>query len=108
MKLYALFAGAALMLSGCVVVTEDDQMSTAPAPAEAVAEAPAAEEAAGEEQVAEQEVREERICRRERVTGSNRPRRVCYTRTQYEQMQEDAQETMHRRGNTCYNCGGGD
>ena len=107
MKNLLLLASAGFLMAGCVVVEDYNQTAGTPAPAPAAAPAPEAVD--GETEVAETETpraTEERVCRRERVTGSNRPRRVCYTRRQYEEMQENARENLQRRGATCHDCAG--
>jgi hypothetical protein len=40
----------------------------------------------------------ERVCIRERVTGSNIPRRVCRTRAEMEALAEQSGEAMRRSG----------
>lgn len=62
----------------------------APQPAPAQPSADAAAAAAGDE--ADDPV----ICRRERVLGSNRPQRICMTRSEWQQIRDAARETRDR------------
>jgi hypothetical protein len=106
MKILAVIASASFLLAGCVVVSDVGGGQEANAPA---ASAPAT---SGAEQVAEAETpraTDQLVCRTERVTGSNRPRRVCRTQRQIQEAQEAATSNMSNSGNnSCSNCGGGD
>lgn len=92
---------AALTAAACATTNDSPEFADTAPDTHAVATAP------DRDAEAETEVAEERICRRERVTGSNRPRRICYTRSQREEQEERARDQMHSRSNTCFNCGAG-
>jgi uncharacterized protein YmfQ (DUF2313 family) len=106
MKILAVIASASFLLAGCVVVSDagGGQVATAPS-----ASAPAATETEQVAEAATPHATDELVCRTERVTGSNRPRRVCRTRRQIQEAQDAATSNMSNSGNNaCSNCGGGD
>lgn len=48
----------------------------------------------GDEVTVAQENPNERVCRRVHVTGSNIPQRVCLSRAEWADLQEDSQEAL--------------
>ncbi|MGB3455647.1 MAG: hypothetical protein WBA35_04755 [Litorimonas sp.] len=86
--------GASLLLLAACASTDAAVTDTARTDATATSPSSAPEDGV---QVAEAD-KGEMVCRREKVTGSNFKRKICYTAEQWEAMREEAKRSMDRLG----------
>ena len=74
-----------------LILTQGDIQPAATTPT-----SPAAAE--GQESAEEADPEDEIVCRRERVTGSNRPERICMTSRQWRQLRDRSLDAQRDRG----------